>query len=95
MALYGAMAVNDLAESSFAGVTVMLQCYGRIGLNNAAAVSDMTRNNLMSRGTTNEQNGNHGMFHQLPEQLQITVIMYAMNFAPGTRASNNEGLDQQ
>ena len=43
-ALLGEMAVNDLAESSFAGVTAMIQVYGRIDLNAAAAISDMNRN---------------------------------------------------
>lgn len=36
--------MNDLAESSFAGVTAMIQVYGRIDLNAAAAISDMNRN---------------------------------------------------
>ncbi|KAL7523561.1 hypothetical protein ACHAXR_000896, partial [Thalassiosira sp. AJA248-18] len=36
-ALLGMVAVNDLAESSFAGVTAQVQVYGRIGMANAAA----------------------------------------------------------
>jgi hypothetical protein len=37
----GKMAVNDRAESSFAGVTAQIQDYGRIGLANSAAIRDM------------------------------------------------------
>ena len=44
------MASNDLAESSFAGVTAQVQCSGRIGMSAAAAVSDVGRNGLLSRG---------------------------------------------
>ena len=44
--MLGVMASNDLAESSFAGVTAQVQCYGRIGMCNAAAVSDAARNNF-------------------------------------------------
>ena len=40
-ALMGKMAVNDRAESSFAGVTAQIQDYGRIGLANSAAIRDM------------------------------------------------------
>jgi len=40
-AMLGMLAVNDLAESSFSGVTAQVQCYGRIGMHAAAAVSDM------------------------------------------------------
>ena len=35
------MASNYLAEGSFAGVTAQVQCYGRIGMSAAAAVSDV------------------------------------------------------
>ena len=38
------MAVNDLVESAFRGLTAQLKLFGRIGLANAAAVSDMQRN---------------------------------------------------
>ena len=38
------MVTNDLAESSFAGVTSQVQTYGRIGMFNAAAISGMYRN---------------------------------------------------
>ena len=44
------MAYNDLAESSFAEVTAQVQCYGRIGMSAAAAVSDVGRNGFLSWG---------------------------------------------
>ena len=48
--MLGKMASNDLDESSFAGVTAQVQCYGRIGMSAAAAVSDVGRNGFLSRG---------------------------------------------
>ena len=93
--MWGMMAVNDLAESAFAGVTEQLQCYGRIGLTNAAAVSDMSRNKFLSRDHNLERQGNEGMFHRFPDELQITSVMTAMKFAPETRESNNGNLKAQ
>lgn len=49
--MLGMMATNNLAESSFAGVTAMIQTHGRIGLNSAAAFSDTKRNNFLYRPT--------------------------------------------
>ena len=49
------MASNDLSESSFAGITVRVQCYVRIGMSAAAAVSDVGKNGFLSRGGTNKQ----------------------------------------
>jgi len=54
-AMIGRYASNDLAESSFAGVTAQIQCYGRIGLCAAAAVSDCNRNGFLHRGTIKKQ----------------------------------------
>ena len=45
--LFGLMAVNDLAESVFGGLTAQLEVFGRIGLANSAAVSDMQRNGYL------------------------------------------------
>ncbi len=46
-AMMGKMAVNDLAKSSFAGVTDQLQVYGRVGMHSAAAVGDIGRNHFL------------------------------------------------
>ena len=53
--MLGKMAYNDLAEISFVGVTAQAQCYGRIGMRAAAAVSDVGRNGFLSRGGTKKQ----------------------------------------
>ena len=41
------MAVNDLEESAFGGLTDQLEVFGRIGLTNSAEVSDMQRNSYL------------------------------------------------
>jgi len=94
-ALLGALAVNDLAESSFAGLTAQLQFFGRLGLASAAAVSDMARNKFLSRAKPEANDGNTGLFHQLPGELQVTALMCAIEFAPDTRESNNAALQAQ
>ena len=48
--MLGKMASNDLVESSFSGFTPQVQCYGRIGMSAADAVSDVGRNGFLSRG---------------------------------------------
>ena len=53
--MLGQWASNDLAKSSFAGVTAQVQCYGRIGMSNAAAVSNVTRNELLNHNDTKKQ----------------------------------------
>ena len=104
-AMLGQWASNDLAESSFAGVTAQVQCYGRIGMSNTAAVSDVARNGLLNRDGTKKQI-NHattstkkkqkdkklGLYHGLPEELQITLLMMCMEDAPATRKQNNDDL---
>ena len=46
-ALIGFMAVNDIAESSFAGVTSQLQVFVLIGMAITADISDMDRNGFL------------------------------------------------
>ena len=79
-ALLGFMAVNDLSDSSFAGVTSQLQVFGRIGMASAAAISNMARNGFLERPTTNKEMSDNktSMFHDFPEELQITAIMCAV-----------------
>ena len=66
--MLGKMVTNDLSESSFAGITYQVQTYGRIGMCNAAAISDMPRNGYLSRPTTKKdlKEVNRGLFHDLP-----------------------------
>ena len=74
------MASNDLAESSFAGVTAQVKFYGRIDMCITAAVRDTARNGFMYRPTTKKQMEGHqqGFFHGLPDELQITLVMVAI-----------------
>ena len=86
------MVTNDLAESSFAGITSQVQTYGWIGMCNAAAISDMSRNGYLFRPTTKKdlKEGNRGLFHDFPEQLRLTSVMSAMEDAPVTHKANNQ-----
>ena len=97
-ALFDMVAVNDLAESSFAGVTAQVQVYGRIGMANAAAISDLARNGFLDRPVTVrelESGTGIGLFHGLPEELRITATMTAIEMAPTTRAANQQALRGQ
>jgi len=92
------VAVNDLADSSFAGVTENVQSYGRVGIHGAAAVSDVSRNCFLScRITRMEMKATkrHGLFHGFPEELKMTVVMATMEQALATRVSNNDALNRQ
>ena len=85
--MLGKMASNDLAESSFVGVTAKFQCYGQIDMCSAAAVSDTARNDLLDSPTIKKQMEVHqqGFFHGLTDKLQITLVVVAMEDAPENR----------
>ena len=85
--LFGLMAVSDLAESAFGGLTAQLEVFGRIGLVNAAAVSDMQRNGYLKR--PNLENNEVSLYFGLTEELRITATMTAVKLAPAVRKSNN------
>jgi hypothetical protein len=98
MALVSMFAVNDLAESSFAGVSAQVQVFGRIGLANAAAVSDMKRNGFLYRPTPAaevEANASRGLFFNIAEELRITAVLTAIKWAPATRNVENQRLSLQ
>ena len=80
------MASTDLAESSFSGVTVQVQCYGLIYMCSTDDVSDTARNGFLYCPTINKQMEGHqkGLFHGMPNELQITLVMVAMEDAPET-----------
>lgn len=92
-ALYGHRATNDLAESCFAGLTRQIEIGNRILMTNAAAISDMKRNGFMNRGGK-KKGDTRGKFYELPEELQITAVMAAMENASATRESNNHALNR-
>ena len=67
-AFIGFVEVNDLSESSFAGVAVQLQVFGRIGMASASDISDMARNGLLDQPTINKDMSDNKtiMFHDFP-----------------------------
>ena len=84
---FGKIPSNNLAESSFSGVTAQVQCYGRIYMCSAATVSDTARNGLLDHPTTKKQMEGHqqGLLHGLPYELYITLVMVDMEDAPENR----------
>ena len=101
------MASNDLAESSFAGVTAQVQCYGRIGMSAAAVVSDVGRNGFLSHGGTKKQINRAisstktkakekecKLYFGMVKELQITLLITCMEDAPRTRIKNNDNLSR-
>ena len=96
-AFLGFIVVDDLAESSFAGVTSQLQVFVLIGMAITADISDMDRNGFLDLPTTNTDISDKktSLFHDFPEELQITAIMCAVQEAPYTRHSNTNTMDRQ
>ena len=106
-AMLGQWASNDLDESSYTGVTAQVQCYSRIGMSNATAVSDVVRNGLLSSDGTKKQinhatkitkkkqkDKKRGLYHGLPKDLHITLLMMCMEDSPATRKQNNDDLNR-
>ena len=69
------MLTNDLAESSFSGVTSQVQTYVRIGMCNSAAISDMSRNVYLSRPTTKKdlKEGNRFFFMIFQKSCELLL----------------------
>ena len=59
---------------------------------NDAAIIDMSRNGYLSCPNTKKdlKEGNRGMFHDFPEELQLTAIMTAMEYTPVIHQANNQ-----
>ena len=96
--MVGKMASNDLAESSFAGVTAQVQCYVRIGMSAAAEGSDVGINGFLRRGGTKKQihcataskktkakEKERELYFGMVEELQITLLIMCIEDAPRTR----------
>ena len=98
--MIGKWASNDLAESTFAGVTAQIQSMGiNIGLCAAAAVSDCDRNGFLHRGTIGNQikrkssrnthkkkkENKRGLYNNLPKELQVILMMTCIEDAPETK----------
>ena len=95
-ALLGFMAVNDLADISFAGLTDQLQVFVRIGMTSASAIIDIARNGLLYRPTKNKDTSDKktSPFHYFPEELHITAIMCTVQEAPDTKQLNTNAMDR-
>lgn len=95
-AAMGKLAVNDLAESAFAGLTTQLKVYGRGDLKSLAAVSDLAFNGFMDRPLTSDEikGDERGFFHTWPEELKIALASTAMKYKTATKKANNIGLER-
>jgi len=91
--LYGRKATNDEAESALGSATHEIQKAGRIDIPNAAAVSDVRRNRIFHRSTSDKEKD--GMFHCFEDVLQECIMRVGMKDAPNTRVTNNEQLEEQ
>ena len=105
--ILGQWASDDLAESSFAGVTAQVQCYSRIGMSKAVAAIDVARDGFLDRDGTKkkinhattstkkkQKDKKRGLYHGLQKELQITFFVMCMEDAPATRKKNNGDLNR-
>ena len=91
------MEVNDLVDISFAGVTAQLQVFGRIGVAIDADTRNMARNDFLDQPTTNNEMSDKktSMFHDFPEDLQITDSMCEVQEAQAKIQSSTNAMDRQ
>ena len=92
--LYGREATNDRSESALGGTTQQLQQYGRIGIANAAAISDAKRNGYFHRFSATGKK-TKGMFHQFDPKMRECLLTMAIEDSPVTVATNRDDLDRQ
>ncbi len=79
--LYGREATNDRSESALGGTTQQLQQYGRIGITNAAAISNAKRNGYFRRFSASGKK-TKGMFHQFDPKMRECLLTMAIEDAP-------------
>ena len=92
--LKGREATNDRSESALGGATYQIQQFGRIGIPNAAAVSDMKRNRYFDR-FTKKGKGEKGMFHQFDRMLRDCLLTVAIEDRPETIKIDCKALARQ
>jgi hypothetical protein len=92
--LHGRDATNVRSESALGGTTHQLQKYGRIGIANAAAVSDAKMNGYFCRFSVNG-NKTKGMFRQFDPKMRECLLTVAIEDAPATISTNRDDLDKQ
>ena len=63
----------------------------------ASDIIDIARNGFLYQPTTNKEMSDKktSLFHDFPEELQITSIMCAVQGDPATRQSNTNDMDIQ
>jgi hypothetical protein len=87
--LHGREATNDRSESALGGTTHQLQKYGRIGISNAAAISDAKTNGYFRRFSV-DKNKTKGMFHQFDREMRDCLLTVAIEDAPVTISTNRD-----
>ena len=92
--LHGRDATNDRSESALGGTTHQLQKYSRIGISNAAAISDAKTNGYFRRFLVNG-NKTKGMFYQFDPKMCECLLTVAIEDAPVTISTNRDDLDRQ
>jgi len=92
--LHGRDATNDRSENALGGTAHQLQKYGRIGIANAAAVSNAKTNGYFCRFSVNG-NKMKGMFHQFDPKMCECLLTVAIEDAPATISTNRDDLDKQ
>ncbi len=90
----GRLATNDRSESALGGTTHQLQNFVRVGLTNAAAVSDAKTNGYFCCFSANG-NTTKGVFHQFDPKMHECLLMVAVDDAPDTISVNRDDLDKQ
>jgi hypothetical protein len=91
--LRGLEATNNRSKNALGGRTHQVQKYGRIGITNAAAVSDAKRNGYFSLFSTSG-NTMKGMFHQFKQRMGECLLTVAIEDAPVTISINRDDLDK-
>ena len=90
--LKGDFAVNDFAESSFAGLTHNFKC-GRLLPGNAAATAQARLNGDFDREVLGHKS--NGAFHNLDIDHQQSLICTALQEAPKARKEEYDALQRQ
>ena len=94
------IAVNDPAERSFGEITVQIQSYDKIGLTNSGGVGQVRVNSDLSRrfynGCKNKNTKRlDGIFHNLSEEMKVSLVKMCIYNAPTARAANQLALSKQ
>jgi hypothetical protein len=92
--IFGHEVTNDRRESAVVGTTHQLQKYGRIGITNAAAVSDAKTNGFFRQFASNDSKMK-GMFYQFEQKMHECSLTVTKEDAPETISVSREELDKQ